>query len=316
MTSGMNDSRATWLTALVVLAGALVATVLATVLISPVLLASLQGMGATATLAGVTTRTLQIVAIVVTGVVLRQTGGGGRIAWGIPARDRLWPRVMLGVGYGWLSLGAVCALVYLSEVRILRPGLSLEPVFWLRVITGALIAAVSVSLLEELWFRGGLFAMLSRLRGLSWAVTGSAVLYAGTHFLDVPDDGKNIPVSVLGSLEVLHIAVLSVFQIKNLDSFVALLVAGLMLALVRTRHGDAAVCIGIHLGWVFVIKVFKKATVMAPDLPGQRLVGNYDGVIGWLAAACLAVMLILIWRFMRPVDSKQSGARPATGSVK
>ncbi|MFT5447948.1 MAG: membrane protease YdiL (CAAX protease family) [Gammaproteobacteria bacterium] len=303
------------MTALALLGGALVVTVLLTVLISPLVLAALHGLGAsTATADGVTIRTLQLVAIAVTIIALRRMGGGGRVAWGIPVRDRLLPRVLLGFVYGLLSLGAVCVLVYLSEVRVLRPDLSMHPGYWLRVVTGALIAAISVSLLEELWFRGGLFTLLSRLGGLSWALMGGSVLYAGAHFLDVPDGPGSEHLSSSESLGILDAAVRNIFQSKNLDSFVALLIAGITLAVVRMRQGDAAVCIGIHIGWVLTIKVFKKVTGLSGELPDLRLVGQYDSVIGWLAAACLTVMLILIWRFMRPTNSTRSGAQSVTGT--
>lgn len=304
------------MTALAVLAAALVATVLVTVLISPLVLLALHGLGASAaTLDGVTLRMLQLVAIAITIIALRRVGGGGRAAWGIPVRDRLLSRVLLGVVYGLLSLGAVCVLVYLFEVRVLRPDLSMEPGYWLRVVTGALIAAISVSLLEELWFRGGLFTLLSRLGGLSWALIGGSVLYAGAHFLDVPDSSRSVHFSSSASFDVLDAAVRNIFQAKNFDSFVALLIAGVTLALVRMRQGDAAVCIGIHIGWVLTIKVFKKVTALSPEVPGQRLVGQYDSVIGWLAAACLAVMLLLIWRFMRPTSRTRSDAQSVTGTA-
>lgn len=316
MNTRHKDSKPARITALAVLGGALVATVLITAVISPIALVVLHGIGVSAaTVDGVTLRTLQLVAIAVTMIALRLFGGGGRAAWGIPVRDRLLPRMVLGFVYGLVSLGCVCVLVYLSEIRLLRPGLSMDSVFWLRVVTGALIAAISVSLLEELWFRGGLFTLLSRLGGLRWALIGGSVLYAGAHFLDVPDSSRSANLSSLGSFDVLDAAVRNIFQMKNLDSFVALLIAGITLALVRVRQGDAAVCIGIHIGWVLTIKVFKKVTVLSAQLPGQRLVGQYDGVIGWLAAVCLAVMLLLIWRFMRPTNSTRSAMQSVTGTA-
>jgi hypothetical protein len=59
-------------------------------------------------------------------------------------------------------------------------------------------------------------------------------------------------------------------------------------------------CIGIHAGWVLTIKVFKKLTYLLPEGANRSLAGHYDEVIGWVAVVCFAVMLMLIWCFVRP----------------
>ena len=69
----------------------------------------------------------------------------------------------------------------------------------------------------------------------------------------------------------------------SLDSFLALAAVGVFLSLIRLKTGSLAQCIGVHAGWVLVIKVFRKMTDLDPMSPWAFLVGNYDGTIGYLA---------------------------------
>ena len=170
---------------------------------------------------------------------------------------------------------------------------------WIRVLIGALLSATIIALVEEVWFRGGLFTALERSGGPVLALWLGAVVYAAAHFLDLPEDHA-APDGLLAGFIVLGDAAASVFQWRNLDSFLALLVAGLALGLVRLRDGHVALCIGIHAGWVLTIKVFKKYTYIEPDSPLHALAGAYDGVIGWAAVVPLGLLLLGVWLFLSP----------------
>lgn len=50
---------------------------------------------------------------------------------------------------------------------------------------------------------------------------------------------------------------------------------------------------GIHAGWVLAIKVFKRVTDTNALSDYAFLTGSYDKVIGYLAAICIAVFIIL-----------------------
>ena len=302
MSARAQASPRTVLKALAVFAVVAVLAVTVTAAVSPAIVAALQALGATgARLDNVTIRTLELVAIALTALALMRFGGSGKAAWGIADTRALAARLSIGFGYGLLSLGVVCVALYAFEVRVLRDNLSMESGYWLGVFAKAMLSAVAVGVLEELWFRGGLFTLLHRGGGVALAILGGSVFYAGAHFLKIPAGFDVGDAQQWGGLRVLEAAAQNVFQLQHLDSFVALLIAGITLALVRQRQGDVALCIGIHAGWVLVIKVFKKLTHLSPEGPQRILAGQYDGVIGWLAAACLAVMLVLVWRFLRPV---------------
>ena len=81
------------------------------------------------------------------------------------------------------------------------------------------------------------------------------------------------------------------------DSFFALFAAGLFLALVRERTGNIALCTGIHAGWVMAIKLVQEVTDAGVNTSAALLIGSYDGIIGWAAAAVLGLVTLWYWRY-------------------
>lgn len=280
------------------LAGYLAALVLIAGAASPALLRLLQHAGFDgATLEEVSLRLLEIVAIVLTVPLLAMLGGGSRCAWGIAARPRWWLRAGRGALIGLASLGAVCVILFVLEVRVLRVDLVADPLVWVAVIGGATASAAVVALKEELFFRGGLFSALSRSGGALLALWAGAAVYAAAHFLDAPDAAAGEPAR--SGFQVLGQALAAVARVENLDSFVALLCAGVVLGVMRLRDGDIASCLGIHFGWVLSIKLFKKLTYISDVTPMRVLAGRQDDLIGWLAALVFAVLAVVLWCWPR-----------------
>ena len=130
---------------------------------------------------------LAIAALVIGGVAL------GAVAFGTPA-DRLglgksqfpspagggsgWGVIRAAIGFriiGGLALGAVLLLpaaARSSAVPILPAGLA--------------VAAIAVSIGEELAFRGALYAALDELGGAPVAIAGSTVVWTAAHVLSHP----------------------------------------------------------------------------------------------------------------------------------
>lgn len=293
--------RRPWVPGPVALLGYLAALALIAGMASPALLRLLHAAGfEAATLTATTVRLLEVVAIVLTVPLLAVLGGGGWRAWAIPAPARLWPGAWRGALIGVASLGAVCAVLFVLDVRVLRVDLVADPAVWAAAVAGAAASAVVVAVKEELFFRGGLFTALARVGGAGLALWAGAAIYAAVHFLEAPAALAGEPPR--DGLQVLGQALAAVASVRNLDSFVALLGAGVVLGVARLRDGDIARCLGIHFGWVLTIKLFKKLTYVSDQTPMRALAGHYDDVIGWLAALVLAVLALILWYRSRPSD--------------
>lgn len=61
------------------------------------------------------------------------------------------------------------------------------------------------------------------------------------------------------------------------------------------RTGNILSCIGLHAGWLTVVKVTKHPTDTGTDPAGRIWIGGYDGFTGWLAAFWLALLAVASW---------------------
>lgn len=210
-----------------------------------------------------------------------------------------------GFGVGLLIMGPVVTGLLLSQNRVLdlQWDWSLSSVVALLVT--ALVSGVAVALIEETVFRGALLTAVLRRGSASLAVASTSVLYAFVHFLQ-PE--MHVDPGALGwasGFILLIDAFAFLFSpLQVLDSFLALFAAGILLAIVRVRTNRLALCIGIHAGWVFSIKAFKRVTDSNDGSAYAFLSGSYDQVIGYLAAAFLVLAIALYLGISRPAGEK------------
>ena len=154
----------------------------------------------------------------------------------------------------------------------------------------ALAAGLLVGILEETFFRGALFTAIRRRGTAASAIAASALLYAAVHFLKPGALDTHGPVDWPAAGRMVLDGFTGAVDWTSLDSFVALVMVGVLLGLVRERTGHIGWCIGLHAGWVLVIQVARHLTDGNAASAYAFLAGEYDGVIGWLAAGWLAVL--------------------------
>ena len=216
------------------------------------------------------------------------------LGYGRPRRE-----ILGGLALGWLVGVAILAVLGLGELLLeirVPDTRNLTQVGELGRKAGqALVGGLLIGLAEETLFRGALFSAIRRRRTAAAAVFWSALLYAAVHFLKpgALGPGQAFDWTTTGQM------VFGVFtdfaDWQNLDSLVALVLVGVFLGLVRERTGHVGWCIGLHAGWVFVIQVMRHLTDGNAASPLAFLAGEYDGVIGWLAAAWLGVLSLGYW---------------------
>jgi membrane protease YdiL (CAAX protease family) len=163
----------------------------------------------------------------------------------------------------------------------------------------ALLAGLLIGLLEETFFRGALYGAIRRRGGIPSAVFWTALLYAMLHFMKPHPLPDGVVFDWDGAWQMFLHVFTGVFQWKHLDSMTALFLVGVFLALVRERTGHIGWGVGLHAGWVFVIQVTRHLTDGDPASPHAWLTGNYDGIIGWLAAAWIGLLALAYGSFVR-----------------
>jgi len=221
----------------------------------------------------------------------------------------VWRGWLLGVAILAVLVGALLALGVRVPDR-LSEGWMLA---LLAKAAQALLGGLLIGLFEESFFRGALYGAIRRRGGVWSAVVWTALLYAAVHFLKPHPLSAGVPFDLAGAGQMFAQVFTGAFQWKHVDSMAALFLVGLFLGLVRERTGHIGWCIGLHAGWVFVIQVGRHLTDGAPTSSYAWLTGGYDGVIGWLAAGWIGLLiLVLAWRW-RPSRGEGTG-RPRLSS--
>lgn len=205
-----------------------------------------------------------------------------------------------GVLLGGAGLLALAAALLLLEVRVPREALELAPLRVIVFIVIALIGALMLATVEEVWFRGGLYGSARRYLGALRAALIISTLFALVHYArsDMPIAAAEV--RWWSGLEVMRHAFDRLWNQDGVfDSLVALFLFGLMLVALRERSGRLALPIGVHAGSVTVVRLLREYTVVNTDGATAWLVGGYDGVMGWLAALWICVLVTVILRSRR-----------------
>jgi peptidoglycan biosynthesis protein MviN/MurJ (putative lipid II flippase) len=156
----------------------------------------------------------------------------------------------------------------------------------------ALVAGLAVGFIEETFFRGGLYGGMRRTTGLWAAALLSASYYAALHFIDPVAPRSDQPLDWSTGFEILGSSLANFADPSIADSLIALISAGVLLALMREYRGHIALAMGIHAGWVLVIKISKKLTRFNNEAEFSWLAGGYDQIIGWLATGWLWLLIL------------------------
>jgi len=97
------------------------------------------------------------------------------------------------------------------------------------------------------------------------------------------------------------------------DSFLSWLIVGLILSYTRAVTGNIAVAIGLHAGWVVVLRMLQQGTGGGQAPAYSFWVGRLDGLLGlWMVPWGLAIAIALWFTRARWVPAARSGAPHST----
>jgi hypothetical protein len=202
--------------------------------------------------------------------------------YGLPWRKFLKVSCTWGaIGIASAALGA--AFLLATQLRIPSPNFAPTALNFARIFLIALSSGIAVALLEETVVRGAMHTAIERESGPWAAALLTAALYAVLHFFAksriAPEDvgwGSGFDL-LLRSFSPLAQPAL-VF-----DAFLSWLIVGLILSLTRALTGNIAVAIGLHAGWVVILRMLQLGTESGVQSPYSFWVGRFDGLLGyWL----------------------------------
>jgi len=217
-------------------------------------------------------------------------GNKADLGYDLPAR-RFHLQLLQGLLLGILILACLSAALLALEIRLIN-GPKFQP--WLpKILLQGLLSGLAVAFIEETFFRGAMFSAIRRNGGIAAALLLTSLLYAALHFLKPQPLPDGSAVDLAGAVTGYLSAFTYMFRWEHLDSFVALFLVGLFLALVRLRTGHIAWSIGLHAGWVMVIKTAHSVSYYDHRTELSWLAGSYDGMIGWLAAGWIGLLCLI-----------------------
>ncbi|NNJ97891.1 MAG: CPBP family intramembrane metalloprotease [Gammaproteobacteria bacterium] len=231
---------------------------------------------------------------------IKLLGMNNRAALGYSLAHGRYLRILaMGFGIGVVIMTVHACLLVVLGARFPNPGGIHFNALAVALFTG-LLSGLLVAVIEETFFRGALQHGLRRQTSLILSFICVNLFFAAVHFTRPPIVTDATSLDWYSGWEMLAGMLHKYANFTNFaDSFITLFVAGLLLSLIRERTGNIVLCIGIHAGWVLIIRIVREVTNAASDTPAAQLIGSYDNITGWAATLVLGFVTLVYWRYGR-----------------
>ena len=162
--------------------------------------------------------------------------------------------------------------------------------------------------------RGALHSAIARESGQIAALGLIAPLFAVLHFF------AKTHVDSPGWTSGFHLLAGSFAPLGNFgdvfDSLLAWAAVSLVLSLTRILTGNIAVAVGLHAGWVVVLRLLQEAT--GSGTVHSAWVGRVDGLLGYWVLPWAAAIALVLWSMRRiwvPYAAGEAGGGPPGGAI-
>jgi membrane protease YdiL (CAAX protease family) len=197
-------------------------------------------------------------------------------------------RQFLKISFAWGAIGMATAgvgawFLVSAHLRIISPSFAPTALNFARIFLIGLSSGIAVALIEETVMRGAMHTAIERESGPWAAALLTAPLFAVVHFFAkariAPED-----IAWGSGFDLLSRSFSPLAQPSLVfDSFLSWLIVGLILSLTRVLTGNIAVAIGLHAGWVVVLRMLQEGTTTGQEAAASMWVGRFDGLLGyWL----------------------------------
>lgn len=216
--------------------------------------------------------------------------------------------VLIGVG-----LSLVSALFFVP-LMLYAGVLSIDPSTFKAVslkIIKVVPAAFLIAVIEESFFRVLILNAFRKSMPLVLAVFATSLLYAVVHFV-TPD--KHFVPEVLSwdvGLQYLALVVLKLTQPGDLPSMLGLFIVGWVLGLAVLRTDSIWLAVGLHAGWVMVVKLVASFSSPAGYITLGPTGERYFLVsqpVSWLAVVLVGLLVIYITKLNKVSDKNLSSS--------
>ena len=159
-----------------------------------------------------------------------------------------------------------------------------------------------ISIIEESFFRGIMIQKSNNLISKFSIIIFSSLIYSLFHFIKIPliiDD--NILWNT-GLIELFNVFI-NFHKVIFIDAAITLFIFGILLGVIRTYFKTISYGIGIHAGFIFIIKIFKQNSSVNFDSSYVFMLSPYDQFTGHLSTIWITTTLIFLLVFLYKKNS-------------
>lgn len=202
-----------------------------------------------------------------------------------------------GFVYGMILMLMIEVLLFLLGIHELDSARSITFNSISLLLVKAILAGLSIGLIEESIFRGALFTGLYKQTGAVITVFFSSLVYSTVHFVRYRDLPPDVDIGWLTGITMMPEAFRRFSEWSILDYFLTLFIFGVLLGLLRLKHKSIAACIGVHAGIVMLIKIADYFTNRTHNSNFDYLVSQYNSTFGWISF--IVILLFTIFYFVK-----------------
>ena len=172
---------------------------------------------------------------------------------------------------------------------------------FLTIIIFTILISFVISFIEESFFRGILIQKNQSILQSIYIILLSSTVYSLFHFIKIPLILNEEIFWNTGLIEIFNVFS-NFYNLISFDAAITLLVFGILLGFIRIKTMSISYCIGIHAGFVFVIKIFRQNTTVNFDSKYNLLLSSYDHFTGHLSTLWIVIILTLYLIFIKNKD--------------
>jgi membrane protease YdiL (CAAX protease family) len=226
-----------------------------------------------------------------------------KLSWaeiGFSPKSIFFKQIAYGLVLGVVTLMPVMIVLYMLDISVIDQTRDWTAGKVAIRISLALLLAILISFGEEPLFSGILLAGLKRKMALGLAVLITAGYYAAFHFVKTKTKIPYEELNIGSGFQLMAEAFANVLNPEITSAFIALLVVGIFLAVIRTQFTSSiGICIGCHAAWVWQIKIGKDFFNTNENSEYYYFVSSYyDGIVGPLVAVWLSIAIagFFVWK--------------------
>ena len=149
-----------------------------------------------------------------------------------------------------------------------------------------------IAFIEESFFRGILVQKSESILNTFLVIILSALVYSVFHFLKITLIIDESLVWYTG-LNELYNLFSNLFSLISYDAALTLFLFGIFLSIIRVNFKSISYCIGIHAGFIFVIKLVRQNSTVNFESDLDFLLSPYDHFTGYLSSGWIVILLLI-----------------------